>query len=108
MLVLCLGQEAYASLRAPSLRALDDVWVKPLGAESVGVRFEKLLETLRQRKECRLAQTYLDTLIDSIPDLVWFKDIRGAHLKVNDSFCHMVGKTKGGHRRGAGTTTSGI
>lgn len=94
VLVLCLGQEAYASLRAPSLRALDDVWVKPLGAESVGVRFEKLLETLRQRKECRLAQTYLDTLIDSIPDLVWFKDIRGAHLKVNDSFCHMVGKTK--------------
>ena len=94
VLVLCLGQDAYASLRAASLRAVDDVWVKPLGAETAGVRFEKLLEGIKRKKDCRLAQTYLDTLIDSIPDLVWFKDVRGAHLKVNDSFCHTVGKTK--------------
>lgn len=32
--------------------------------------------------------------IDSVPDLIWFKDVRGAHLKVNNAFCSAVGKTK--------------
>ena len=42
----------------------------------------------------RLTQTYLDTIIDSIPDLIWFKDVKGSHLKVNNGFCHAVGKKK--------------
>ncbi|MEI3479811.1 MAG: PAS domain-containing protein [Bilophila sp.] len=41
-----------------------------------------------------LQKVYLNTTIDSIPNLVWFKDVGGAHLKVNDAFCDAVGKTK--------------
>ena len=29
-----------------------------------------------------------------MPDLVWFKDINGIHMKVNDVFCQTVGKKK--------------
>ena len=92
--VLCLEQEAYAALQEPSLRAADDLWIKPFSRDFVCIRFGKLLASIKQRRDGCLMQTYLDTLIDSIPDLVWFKDVRGAHFKVNDSFCHLVGKTK--------------
>lgn len=35
-----------------------------------------------------------ETAIDSVPDLIWFKDIIGAHLIVNNGFCNAVEKTK--------------
>ena len=57
-------------------------------------RLHRLFEHIKIIKDCHLAQRYLDTGINSIPSLIWFKDIRGAHLKVNDSFCRAVGKTK--------------
>lgn len=57
-------------------------------------RFESILQQIRQKKELRRTQIFLNTVIDSTPDLVWFKDVRGSHLKVNDAFCLAVGKSK--------------
>lgn len=51
-------------------------------------------DVAKEKNDLYLAEHYLNTLIDGIPDLVWVKDIRGAHLKVNDSFCKAVGKEK--------------
>ena len=45
-------------------------------------------------KDKRFVSTAFDGAIDSVPDLIWFKDVRGAHLKVNNAFCSAVGKTK--------------
>lgn len=72
----------------------DQVWIKPFDKEKVLSSFSGVMERLKQREESVLTQKYLDTLIDSLPDLIWFKDARGAHLKVNDSFCRAVNKTK--------------
>jgi PAS domain-containing protein len=41
-----------------------------------------------------LSQTYLDTLINSVPDLIWFKRLDGIHVKVNDYFCATVQKER--------------
>lgn len=46
------------------------------------------------------------TLINSIPDMVWFKDNRGIHLKVNDAFCNIIGKSR--KNRGQDHFISGI
>lgn len=94
LLVLCTQHKAAASLDVSSYDVLDEVWDRPFPPGFISFRLKKMLTLIKLRKDCRLSQIYLDTTIDSIPDLVWFKDLRGAHLKVNDSFCHAVGKTK--------------
>ena len=73
---------------------LDQVWVRPLVPEKILASFAKMQKRFREREDAVLTEKYLDTLIDSLPDLVWFKDARGAHLKVNASFCRAVDKTK--------------
>ena len=94
ILVFCMEAGAFAVLRTPSLEAADDIWVKPFHRDFGAVRFKKILAGIKHRKDSRLTQTYLDTIIDSIPDLIWFKDVKGSHLKVNNGFCHAVGKKK--------------
>ena len=85
-LVLCVEAEAFAAFRAPSLEAADDIWVKPFHRDFATVRFRKMLDGIKHKKDTGLTQTYLDTIIDSIPDLIWFKDVKGSHLKVNNGF----------------------
>lgn len=55
---------------------------------------EKLIAQMKQSFDYRLQTVCFNTAFDSIPDLVWFKDIKGAHLIVNNGFCEAVAKTK--------------
>ena len=91
-LVLCVGQQELVAI--PTGRPYADFWVRPIPAFFPAFRFEKLLGDLRTQRDGYIAQSCLDTVIDSIPDLVWFKDVRGSHEKVNEAFCRAVGKTK--------------
>lgn len=70
-----------------------DVW---FCADAAGVAFyfAKLLRGLKEQADLRLTRHWLDTAIDASPNLIWFKDTRGAHLKVNEEFCRAVDKTK--------------
>ncbi|MBN2785720.1 MAG: PAS domain S-box protein, partial [Pontiellaceae bacterium] len=72
----------------------DQIWIKPMAEDKMRSSFSKILARLNEQEHSALTRKYLDTLIDSLPDLIWFKDARGAHLKVNDSFCRTVNKTK--------------
>lgn len=91
-LVLCVGQQELGAI--PTGRQYADFWVRPIPAFLPALRFEKLLGDLRTQRDGYIAQSCLDTVIDSIQDLVWFKDVRGSHEKVNEAFCRAVGKTK--------------
>lgn len=94
ILIPCMDAERLAALGEAELEAVDDVWLFPLTPALLAFGLRRHLAALKERKDRRLAENYLDTTIDSIPDLVWFKDVRGAHLKVNEAFCDAVGKTK--------------
>jgi diguanylate cyclase (GGDEF)-like protein/PAS domain S-box-containing protein len=72
----------------------EQVWIKPLTKSRIQSSFSGILKRFKQHEDAVLHQKYLDTLIDSLPELIWFKDARGANLKVNDSFCKTVNKTK--------------
>ena len=93
-LVLCADAATVEALGDEVLMAFFDIWAEPLGPAIAAFRFRKLLEQEKRDADAALSRLYLDTAIDSIPELVWFKDARGAHLKVNDAFCETVGKTK--------------
>ena len=77
-----------------SYKNLSEVWPKPLDDEGMSFYFNALLDKIKLKKDYMLASSYLDTLIDNTPDLVWFKDAEGSHVKVNNSFCKAVNKTK--------------
>ena len=66
--------------------SLLDVWPKNEASAIRKIRIEKLLQNLQTRFDAYHYQNLLTTAIDSVPDLVWFKDKIGAHMMVNKEF----------------------
>lgn len=90
-----LGTETeLAALDDEVMAQLDDVWELPLTDKLLAYKLGKLFARIKAIKDAHLTEHYFEALINSIPPLIWYKDIRGAHLKVNDSFCQAVGKKK--------------
>lgn len=89
----CFSADSFPAL-AENYQLFDQIWIKPFVEDKVRSSFTGILKHLKEQEESVLTQKYLDTLIDSLPDLIWFKDAMGAHLKVNNGFCRAVNKTK--------------
>jgi len=55
---------------------------------------------LRWQHTCKVSRDFWQTshffesTINNVPNLIWYKDKKGIHTKVNDSFCRTVNKTK--------------
>jgi diguanylate cyclase (GGDEF)-like protein/PAS domain S-box-containing protein len=96
--VLLTSPEALAKLKDEELFGVDDLWVLPeaqlYDARLLRANFARLAKTMKDSADMRRLQICLHTAIDSIPDLVWYKDTAGAHLTVNDGFCKAVEKSK--------------
>ena len=86
------------NMSAEDLEWADDIFAMPDGARYdstiLAAHFRRLINTMKNESDHRKEKVYFETTIDSIPDLVWFKDTIGSHLIVNDSFCKLVEKTK--------------
>ena len=76
------------------LPLLDDVWLGPASASLYDYRVARLLDAVRRRRDHELTTKHLETVINLTSDLVWFKDAKGAHIKVNEAFCRLVGKSR--------------
>ena len=96
-IILAEGSEL-KNMSADELDRADDIFAMPDGARYdktiLAAHFRRLINTMKNEADARKAKIYFETAIDSIPDLVWFKDSAGSHLIVNDSFCKLVEKTK--------------
>lgn len=77
---------------------VSEIWVMPgqgeYDVELLKAYFHRLARRMKQHADARKQEICFETLIDSVPDIAWFKDVYGAHLIVNASFCEMVRKTK--------------
>ncbi len=89
----CFSADSFPAL-AQNYHLFDQIWIKPFVEDRVLSSFTGMLKRIKEQEDSILTRKYLDTLIDSLPDLIWFKDARGSHLKVNNSFCRAVNKTK--------------
>ena len=83
-----------AGLPDEALETACDIWPASMDAREVRYRFRRWQERLRQEKDLWQARHFLDATIDSVPNLIWYKDKDGVHEKVNDSFCRTVNKTR--------------
>ncbi len=83
--------------RIPDLAGMPevtDIWVMPMEEGEIQFRILRWQQALKQSKDSWQTSQYLESAINSIPNLIWYKDKNGIHEKVNDSFCTTVNKTK--------------
>lgn len=83
--------------KAETVSGFGDIWVMPVGEYDCGLLrayFSRLALRMKASADSRKQGICFNTLINSVPDIAWYKDAAGAHLIVNDSFCSMVGKSK--------------
>lgn len=66
----------------------------PLKGALAGYELRDLQRRIKTEKDAWLYEQQLEVIFNTLPDLVWFKDMPGRHLRVNDAFCETVGKTK--------------
>ncbi len=92
-LIMIADKEQTAELLKNDLSGVADIWPAPLSVEEMRFRIAKWQQTYKMSKDYWQTQNYLDTMINSVPHMIWYKDKTGAHMKVNDFFCKTVGKT---------------
>ncbi|MCM1328269.1 MAG: response regulator [Ruminococcus sp.] len=73
---------------------IGDIWITPMSEGELRFRFAKWQKNFKAVMDARETSQFLETTINSIPSLIWYKDKNGIHEKVNDSFCKTVNKTK--------------
>ena len=91
LLILCADDPD--QLQTEDYEAVDDIWVND-GPVLARFHFANVLTRISERKRAWLQETWLQATINTLPDMVWFKDLKGIHLDVNDAFCTAVAKEK--------------
>lgn len=92
-LIFLAGQEQL-ELLSDSLSQIKDIWMMPMSEEQIQFRFLRWQQSYKMEKDFWQTSHYLESTINNVPNLIWYKDKNGIHEKVNDSFCQTVGKTK--------------
>lgn len=94
VLIYCGASELINRFDTTDLEAADEFWDMPLSRDRVRICMERILKRRKLDYDLYMTRTYLDTAIDSLPDMMWFKSIDGTHVKVNRAFCSVVGKSR--------------
>lgn len=92
--IVLLAEKEQMSELSEAMESVCDIWIMPMSEEEVRFRFMKLQKRFKAETDAWETSHFLETTINSIPNLVWFKSKDGIHEKVNDSFCKTVNKTK--------------
>lgn len=93
--VILLADKEQTALLAEADDAEDiaDIWVMPMTEAEFRFHLIRWQKAYKMCKDFWQTQNYLDTTINSVPHLIWYKDKEGAHMKVNEAFCKAVNKT---------------
>ncbi len=92
--ILCANDEVAQTLPVEILEETDRIWSTPLNPTLIPWRYKHLIDNIILEKDYQMNINCLDTAIDTLPDMLWFKSINGIHTKVNKAFCNIVNKTR--------------
>lgn len=92
-IILLADKDQIAALTSDELSDISDLWSLPLTDTEISFHFSKWFKNYKMSKDFWQCQNYLDTTINGVPHLIWYKDKNGVHEKVNDSFCKAVNKS---------------
>lgn len=82
------------NIQLDNLKEIKDVWMLPMSDEEVKFRFLRWQQSYKMNKDYWQTTHLFESTINSVPNLIWYKNKDGIHEKVNDSFCRTVNKTK--------------
>lgn len=92
--LIVLAEKKQVDALADILPEIYDIWTLPMTETELKFRFLRWQQTYKADKDSWETSQYLESAINSIPNLIWYKTKDGIHEKVNDSFCRTVNKTK--------------
>ena len=92
-LILLANRDEIPTL-AEAAAEVKDIWAMPMSTQEVQFRFLRWQQGCRLEKDRWQAERLLDASIEGSPNLIWYKDRDGAHVKANSSFLKMVRKTR--------------
>lgn len=92
-LIFLADKEQAEILASQDGENITDIWITPLTVSEFRFRLIRWQKTYKMSRDLWQAQSYLDTTINSVPHLIWYKNRQGAHMKVNEAFCKAVNKT---------------
>lgn len=93
-IVLCISHEEEDQIQTDECGLLNDIWIYPFSPDRAVLRLANLTGEILRTQEAQLYKNWLEALMDLVPDMVWFKNLDGAHLKVNRAFSRAAGKTR--------------
>ncbi len=76
------------------LAKVNDIWRLPMSAKELGFRFGHWQKAFKQGKDLWQSELFLNAILETSPNLIWFKDKDGVHTLVSDSFCKTVEKSR--------------
>ncbi len=71
-----------------------DLWLLPLSEKEARFRFNRWQRACKLNKELWFSEQCFSAAANSTPNLIWYKDKKGLHRKVNDSFCKTANKKR--------------
>lgn len=92
--LIVFADRSQIALLTNELSEIKDIWTMPMEEEELRFRILRWQQSCKRSMDCWQANHYLEAAIDNSPNLIWFKNTEGVHLKVNNSFCEAVNKTK--------------
>lgn len=92
--LIVLVSRGQVALLPDYLEEISELWVLPMSEEEASFRFLRWQQNCKMNRDFRQTSQFFETTINSVPNLIWYKDKEGIHRKVNDSFCKAVNKTK--------------
>jgi diguanylate cyclase (GGDEF)-like protein/PAS domain S-box-containing protein len=92
-LILLLDKEQAQPLLDSYGKQITDFWFLPLSDTEAQFHFRRWQNSYKLKKDFWLVNNYLDSTINCVPHMIWYKDKEGAHMKVNNAFCESVNKT---------------
>lgn len=92
--IILLADKDQIMLIIDDMVEITDIWTMPMSDEEIRFRYGRWRQIYKTGKDFWETSHFLEATINNIPNLIWYKDKKGIHEKVNDSFCKTVNKTK--------------
>lgn len=95
-LIPCLEREDFIKV---DMESYYDVWLKDMTEQELKHYLTKFMDEMLLEHKYFETKEVLETIINSTDDLIWAKDIKGAHRLFNNSFMKAIPSAKDGHRK---------
>lgn len=92
--LILISQKENISYVSGLFSEITDIWTAPMPDDEIKFRFSRWQQTYKMSKDYWQTSQFLETTINSIPNMIWYKDKEGIHEKVNDCFCRTVNKPR--------------